>query len=141
MSSVDHSVRTIDSLRDEIAAVRTALEPMNDDLDALRASFASTTDELQKIREVFVPELHAVHVAADGLHDEVRRQRELIEALDASVKALGEAGTEALSKLIDTLRPLVSDAGDVRDVVEPLQTATERVGRIAERLPGKGRKR
>jgi hypothetical protein len=28
--------------------------------------------------------------------------------------------------------------GEVRDVVEPLQGATKRVGRLADRLPGSG---
>lgn len=141
IGSIDHSVRTLDSMRDEIAAVRAALDPMSDDLDALRASFSATTDELQRIREAFAPALGGVHVAADGLHEEVRRQRELIETLDSSVEKLGQVVTAELSKLIETLRPLVRDAGDMREVVEPLQTATERVGRLAERLPGPGRKR
>jgi ABC-type transporter Mla subunit MlaD len=141
IGSIDHSVRTLDSMRDEIAGLRAALDPMSDDLDALRASFAATTDELQRIREAFAPELGGVRVAAVGLQEEVRRQRELIDALDSTVKELGHLVTAGISKLIDTLRPLVRDADDVREVVEPLQTATERVGRLAERLPGPGRKR
>jgi hypothetical protein len=40
-----------------------------------------------------------------------------------------------------TTRRLARDADEVREVVEPLQTATERVGRMAEKLPGPGRKR
>lgn len=46
----------------------------------------------------------------------------------------------ALSTLIETFKPLVRDVDEVREVVEPLQSATERVGRLAERLPGPGRK-
>jgi hypothetical protein len=30
----------------------------------------------------------------------------------------------------------VRDADEISDVVEPLQSATDRVGKIAERLPG-----
>jgi hypothetical protein len=34
---------------------------------------------------------------------------------------------------------LEQDADEMREVVEPLQAATERVGRVAQRLPGGGR--
>jgi hypothetical protein len=33
---------------------------------------------------------------------------------------------------------LVREADDMRQVVEPLQSATERVGRAADKLPGGG---
>jgi hypothetical protein len=46
-----------------------------------------------------------------------------------------------MTNLIKTLSRMVGDLNEVREVVEPLQTATERVGRIAERIPGPGRKR
>jgi hypothetical protein len=46
-----------------------------------------------------------------------------------------------MTSLIERLTPMVRDLDEVREVVEPLQTATERVGRIAERIPGPGRKR
>ncbi len=136
----DHAVATLDGLGDEVSALRGSLEPMSHDLDALRAAFAGTNKELERLRETFAPKLGGVHVAADGLHEEVRRQRELIDQLDSSVKEMSQGLSEGIATLIDTLRPLVRDAGEMREVVEPLQTATERVGRIAERLPGPGRK-
>jgi hypothetical protein len=43
-----------------------------------------------------------------------------------------------MTNLIKTLSRMVGDLNEVREVVEPLQTATERVGRIAERIPGQG---
>ncbi len=46
-----------------------------------------------------------------------------------------------LAALRSILKALLSDVDKVREVVEPMQTATERVGRLAERLPGPGRKR
>ena len=54
---------------------------------------------------------------------------------------MGQRLAERLSALQQTLKPLVRDADELREVVQPLQTATERVGRLAERLPGPGRKR
>ena len=33
------------------------------------------------------------------------------------------------------------EAGDIREVVEPLQSATDRVGKVADRLPGGNPKR
>jgi hypothetical protein len=38
------------------------------------------------------------------------------------------------------MAPLERDLVEMREVVEPLQPAAERMGRLAERLPGPGRK-
>ncbi len=138
--SFRHAVATLDSVRDELAALRTGLEPMSDDLDALRTAFAATTEELARLRAEVIPELGGVRGAAGGLHQEVRRQRELIDELQSTLEATGRVLGTALSTLIETLKPLVRDVDEVREVVEPLQSATERVGRLAERLPGPGRK-
>jgi hypothetical protein len=37
-----------------------------------------------------------------------------------------------------TIQVLVREADQVRQVVEPLQSATDRVGRVADKLPGAG---
>jgi chromosome segregation ATPase len=138
---MEHAALTLDSVRDQVSAVRAALEPMSDDLDALRAAFAGTNNELERLRDTFAPALAGIRTAADGLYEEVRRQREGIDALHAQVEKMGQLLGGELSALHVTIKPLVRDAGEVRDVVEPLQTATERVGRLAERLPGPGRKK
>jgi hypothetical protein len=75
------------------------------------------------------------------LREEVRRQRELIEALNTQIKQMEGELAGGLAAVHKSIAALVEDTGQVRDVVEPLQTATERVGRVAERLPGPGRKR
>lgn len=135
---MDEAADTVASLRDQVSGVRAAVQPMSRDLDALRAAFAGTNAELERLREQFVPELGRVRDAAGGLHEEVKRQRELIDALNAQIKEMLAGG---LATLNETIKPLVKDADEVREVVEPLQSATERVGRVAERLPGPGRKR
>jgi hypothetical protein len=89
------------------------LKPMSDDLDGLRQAFEGSNEELAKLREAIAPELRGIRDAAEPLHGELGRQRESIDELD----------------------------DDLRDVVEPLQPAAERLGRLAERLPGPGRKR
>ena len=114
---------------------------MSDDLDGLRRAFAGTNAELERLRKEFIPQLAGVRAAADGLHTEVQRQRELISALNAQVKEMGERLAGEITTLTATIQPLVKDAAEVREVVEPLQSATERVGRVAERLPGPGRKK
>ncbi len=129
------------SIADELAALRAGFEPMSSDLDALRAAFAATTDELQQLRGAFAPELAGVNLAADGLHEEVRRQRELIDKLESTLEEVGQLLDRGIAGLIATLKPVVRDLDEVREVMEPLQTATERVGRVAERFPGPGRKR
>ncbi len=136
-----HAVVTLDSIRDELGVLRAGFEPLSDDLDALRAAFAATTDELQRLRETFAPELAGVHAAADDLHLELRAQRELTGKLDSTLRDVGAQLDVRLAGLTDILKPIVRDLDEVREVVEPLQTATERVGRMAERLPGPGRKR
>ncbi len=136
-----HAVATLDSVRDELAALRGGFEPMSDDLDALRSAFAATTQELAQLRQEFIPELGGVRAQAGGIHEEVRRQRELIDELQSTLEEMGRMLEVALATLIETFKPLVRDVDEVREVVEPLQSATERVGRLAERIPGPGRKR
>jgi hypothetical protein len=38
--------------------------------------------------------------------------------------------------LREAVNALVRDADDISEVVEPLQSATDRVGKVADRLPG-----
>ena len=82
-----------------------------------------------------------MRAAAEGLHLEVERQRAAIDRVDSTHGDLGKNLESRMTSLIETLTPMVRDLDEVREVVEPLQTATERVGRIAERIPGPGRKR
>ena len=63
-----------------------------------------------------------------------------MDALRAAFAATNDQ-LELLGMLRETLKPLVRDADEIREVIEPLETAAERVGRLAERLPGPGRRR
>jgi septal ring factor EnvC (AmiA/AmiB activator) len=81
-----------------------------------------------------------VREAAEPLHGELSRQRESIDAIDEDLKAMGEKLAERIDRLPRALAPLQEELGDMRDVVEPLAPAAERVGRLAQRLPGPGRK-
>lgn len=108
---MDVTAEALQSLRDQAAGVRSSVEPMPADLKTLRDEFGRADDEIARLREAFGPELAAFRRAADGI--------------------LGEMG--ALRRSINAL---VRDADEISDVVEPLQAATERVGRVAERLPG-----
>jgi ABC-type transporter Mla subunit MlaD len=139
--TVERAVDMLDSMRDELASLRAGFEPLSNDLDSLRGAFAATTDELIRLRESIAPELGGVHLAAEGLHEQVRGQRESINRIDVTLSDLAGDLNSRLEALIGTLRPLVGNLDEVRETVEPLQAATERVGRIAERLPGPGRKR
>lgn len=103
-------------VEDEVANIRALIEPMRGELDALRREFGGANDEIERLRNAFSPELAAIRDASKVMAAEV-------------------AGLHA------TTRRLARDADEVREVVEPLQTATERVGRVAEKLPGPGRKR
>ena len=138
---LDHAVGTLDSLRDEVAGLHRVLHPMSDDLDALRQAFQGSNEQLAALREALTPELRGVRKAAEPLHGELSRQRESIDALDEDLKAMGEELAAHIDRLPRALAPLQEELGDMRDVAEPLAPAAERVGRLAERLPGPGRKR
>ena len=93
------------------------------------------------MREAMSPELQGVRAAAEPLRGELTRQRESIDAIDVHLEEVGDLLSTRISELHDALAPLEREVSDVREVVEPLQSATERVGRAAERLPGPGRKK
>ncbi len=139
--TIEHAVSTLDSMREELAALRAGFEPMSNDLDSLRGAFAATTEQLGKLRTSVAPELTGRRAAAEGLHLEVERQPAAIDRVDSTLGDLGKDLESRMTSLIETLSPMVRDLDEVREVVEPLQTAAERVGRIAERIPGPGRKR
>jgi uncharacterized coiled-coil DUF342 family protein len=110
-------------IADEVTGLHAVLKPMSADLDGLREAFEGSNEQLAALREAMTPELRGIREAAEPLHGELSRQRESIDRLPQAIA------------------PLEKELGDVRDVVEPLTPAAERVGRLAERLPGPGRKR
>jgi|tagenome__1003787_1003787.scaffolds.fasta_scaffold19649643_2 hypothetical protein len=70
-----------------------------------------------------------------GVHDEVTRLRVQLEDLPERVEGLRDA-FEGSNRELDHVNDQLAD---VRGVVEPLEPAAERIGKIAERLPGKTR--
>lgn len=112
---MDDTSESLRSLREQAAGVRATLEPMGGDVRILRDEFGRANDEIARLRETFGPHLEALRVSAEGLHHELGQVR-------------------------DAVRALVRDADEISDVVEPLQAATSRVGKVADRLPGGGGK-
>jgi uncharacterized coiled-coil DUF342 family protein len=110
-------------IADEVTGLHQVLRPMSADLDGLREAFEGSNEQLAALREAMTPELRGIREAAEPLHGELSRQRESIDRLPRAIA------------------PLERELSEVRDVVEPLTPAAERVGRLAERLPGPGRKR
>jgi len=51
---------------------------------------------------------------------------------------MGQAPAARLEVLTAALTPLLRDVAEIREVVEPLEGVSERVGRLAKRLPGGG---
>jgi predicted nucleic acid-binding Zn-ribbon protein len=133
---MDATAAMIQSLRDQVAGVRAAVDPMSRDMDALRVEFGRADDEIGRLREAIVPELAAFRDSANGLRDELRQFRELMVLLEADVKEMRERATAEMHAIHDAMRALVRDAHEISDVVEPLQEATDRVGNIASHLPG-----
>ena len=136
----EHAVAALDDVNGHLARLQAALEPMSEDLDRIRTAFAATSDELESLRKEVRPELAGVREATERVDSGLRSQVESVEKLDRSLTNVGDLLGNRLSALQELLAPVVRDAGEVREVVEPLQGATKRVGRIAERLPGPGKK-
>lgn len=114
--AMERMAASADVLREEVGEIRDLAEPIPGELDAMRREFGGSNQEIARLREAFMPELMALRGAAEAMRAEV-------------------------AQLSAVARRLVQDADQVRDVVEPLQSATERMGRVAEKLPGPGRKR
>jgi hypothetical protein len=69
-----------------------------------------------------------------SIRDEIRTLRVELQDLPERVDGLRDA-FEGSNRELDHLNDQV---GDVRGVVEPLEPAAERLGRLAKRLPGGG---
>jgi ABC-type transporter Mla subunit MlaD len=130
----------LESLRDQAAGIRAAADPIGSYMDTLSSEFGRADDEIARLREALIPELSGFRAYADRLQEEMRQVRELLGVLETDVKDMGQHVTAEMQALRDTVSALVRDADDISEVVEPLQSATERVGKVADRLPGGGRK-
>jgi hypothetical protein len=124
---------TMRSLREEAVQFCRLFGRLREDMDALRAVFAGADAELEALRTEFIPEVRGPCAARGS-----REIRTLLDALDTDDKDMGHRLTSEVASLHATIQVLVPEADDMRQVVEPLQSATERVGRVADRLPGGG---
>ncbi|MFL5846955.1 MAG: hypothetical protein ACJ762_19915 [Solirubrobacteraceae bacterium] len=75
----------------------------------------------------------------EGLQDAFTRSSDEIEALRHAMTPEIAALRHTLEPVVADLDHVAEDLDGVRDVVEPLQPAAERIGRLAERLPGRKR--
>jgi ABC-type transporter Mla subunit MlaD len=69
------------------------------------------------------------------------RRLATLDDLPDKIEGLQDAfdrANDEIARLRHGLRPMVSDIDDVKEAVEPIQPAAERLGRLAERLPGGG---
>ena len=83
-------------------------------------------------------DVHDIAVSARAIprvHDEIARLRVELQDLPEHVDGLRDA-FEGSNRELDEVNDQLAD---VREVVEPLEPAAERIGRIAERWPGKTR--
>ncbi len=132
------TAQTLRSLRDEAVGIRTTIEPMGKDLRILRDDFGRANDEIARLREAFGPQLEGLRSSAEAMRHELRQVRELFAAVETDIDGIGERVTGEIEALRQAVRALVRDADEISNVVEPLQAATDRVGKVADRLPGGG---
>jgi predicted nucleic acid-binding Zn-ribbon protein len=133
---MDGTSSSLSALRDQAEGVRTTIEPMGRDLTILRDEFGRANDEIARLREAFGPNLESLSLSADAMRSELRQVRELLATLETDINDMGERVTSEMKALRQAVSALARDADEISDVVEPLQSATDRVGRIADRLPG-----
>jgi hypothetical protein len=75
---------------------------------------------------------------------ELRRARKTADARAGALLAVLErldSDLPSMAEAVESIRSLEAATKTLAAAVEPLQGVTERLGRIAERLPGPGRKR
>jgi hypothetical protein len=72
----------------------------------------------------------------DDVPGEIEGLQNAFDRSNDEIEALRHAMTPEIAALRHTLEPVVADLDEVRDVVEPLQPAAERIGRLADKLPG-----
>lgn len=113
--------RAFDDLH-AIAQAAAAVPGIERRLAELRKEIEDLPEHVDGLRDAFEGsnrEVHGVGERMEPLTDEVRRLR-----TDVSPKLDG----------------MQEELSDVADVVEPLEPAAERLGRLADRLPGGGRR-
>src|SRR4051794_29263209 len=107
-------------------------------------------EDLHTLSEVAVAaldDLHTVAEVARGLEEVEARLTARIESAEAVLEeAVGIArGLLAIddraAEVLESVQILNASATTLAAAVEPLQGATERLGRMTDRLPGPGRKR
>ncbi|HET9720990.1 MAG TPA: hypothetical protein VFP55_13000, partial [Solirubrobacteraceae bacterium] len=82
-----------------------------------------------------------IRESAAGMQNEIQEMRRLISRTDRDIRTMGQEVSDEMGSLNDRVESLASDADEIREVVEPLEPAAERLGKLAERFPGPGRKR
>jgi methyl-accepting chemotaxis protein len=105
-------------LRGQVGPVRDWMDATAATLETLSSEFGRADDEIARLREELIPELSGFRASADRLQ-----------------KKMGRVISE-MRTLREAVNALVRDADDISEVVEPLQSATDRVGKVADRLPG-----
>jgi predicted nucleic acid-binding Zn-ribbon protein len=135
---MNDTATTLRSIRDQAAGARAAIESVSEDVTILRDEFGRSNDEIARLREVFGPELEALRTSAAGLEQELRQICQLIAALKADADQIGGGVIDQMRALRGDVGALAREADEISEVVEPLQGATERVGKVADRLPGGG---
>ena len=107
-------------------------------------------DDLHTLSQAAVAALDDLHTVADVARDLQDIEARLTERIDAAQRTLEEAVgiadrllafDDRAAEVLETVTILNASATTLAAAVEPLQGATERLGRIADRLPGGGARR
>lgn len=123
---------SVGSLEQRLDAAIAELAGLREQVEGVNGSTAALPGEARRLA-----------VAFDRSNDEAARIRgelsTLIERLTEAQQAVERlAGDIAAMRQITAAVP--EELGDMRDAVAPLKSATERIGRAADRLPGSGRR-
>lgn len=109
-----------------------------DDLHAISQAIAAVPRIEQRIEDLRL-EICDLPEHVDGLRDAFEGSNREVHNVGERMEPLTEELRQLRTEVGPKLGQLQDELGDVADVVEPLEPAAERLGRLADRLPG-GRK-
>jgi predicted nucleic acid-binding Zn-ribbon protein len=110
-----------------------------DDLHAI-AQAAAAIPRIERRIEDLRRELEDMPEHVDGLRDAFEGSNREVHEVGERMGPLTEELRRLRAEVTPRLGQMQEELGDVADVVEPLEPAAERLGRLANRLPG-GRSR
>ena len=123
--------QALEDIGDVTDSVRRMPDMLEDGFGSLEKRLDKLIDESREAAKV----MDAQKESIDALKPPLESTEDAIKSLKPELEAL-EAVHAQLERLDARMSGVEGELSEVREVVEPLAGATERIGRISDRLPG-----